>query len=116
VADVEYQIPHFGKLALRTVAAAQPEGRPDHAIGAALVRDGHADADAVQDAFRRQIELTVGELVRWKDGEFAFNRDAEGEPEQGEVSVSVDPQAVLLEVFRKMDEAAREPAHAGAQP
>lgn len=93
-------------VALRAAKAAQPPDQPDHALGAALVKEGLVDAAAVQEALRRQAELTLLELVQWKDGEFAFNR--EGDDLQGSpCAAELDAQEVLLNVFRQMDEDAR---------
>ncbi len=64
------------------------------------------DIVSVQEALTRQIDLTIRALVKWVDGRFAFNRDEDGPP-GSEVAVAVDPQAVLLNVFKEMDEAAR---------
>jgi len=49
---------------------------------------GAGDAAAVQDAQRLQIELTIRQLVGWKDGEFAFSRDGDGDgaPARAEAS------------------------------
>ena len=89
-------------------AVAAPGGeQSDEALGEALVAKGLVDAAAVEAAQRLQIELTVRQLVGWKDGEFAFSRDREAAPARDEGTVSLDPQAVLLEVFRQLDEESR---------
>jgi tetratricopeptide (TPR) repeat protein len=95
--------------ALALAALASPAGaeQPDHVLGEALVREGIVDAAAVHEAQRLQIELTIRQLVQWKDGEFAFSRDAEDPGPRAGGSVSLDPQAVLLEVFRQLDEESR---------
>jgi hypothetical protein len=95
-------------LALGAVATGTAD-EPDQALGERLVREGLVDAAAVQGAFEHQIALAIRELVHWKDGEFAFSREAEAEPVQAELAVAIDPQAVLLGVFKDLDEAARGP-------
>jgi hypothetical protein len=50
----------------------------------------------------------VLELVQWTDGEFAFNREEDGTDSVARLEVSIDPQAVLLDVFRQRDEESRE--------
>jgi hypothetical protein len=91
--------------------AAEP-GRPP--LGELLVRTGMVDAPAVEDAVMRQIEHAIRKLVDWEDGGFSFSRDdAEAPPIL--ISVSVNPQASLLEVFRQLDEEARDAA-AGPTP
>jgi hypothetical protein len=106
------------KVALPALRAALPGGaeQPDQVVGEVLVREGLVDAAAVQDALERQVSLAIRELVSWKEGDFAFSREVDGDAARPELSVSVDPQAVLLEVFKDMDEAARGAAEAGKQP
>jgi hypothetical protein len=84
--------------------AQQP--RSEGLIGELLAREGLVDADDVKKALREQIELAVKEVVLWRDGEFAFNRQ-EGEEERSEIPVEADPQEVLLNVLKDMDEASR---------
>ncbi len=94
-------------LALESVATRQRTDQTDQVIGELLVREGLVGVADVQEALRQQIELTIRELVRWKDGEFAFNREGKSEPASTEIAVSLDAQAVLLNVFKEMDEASR---------
>jgi predicted regulator of Ras-like GTPase activity (Roadblock/LC7/MglB family)/tetratricopeptide (TPR) repeat protein len=99
-----------GKIApeaLERVAARQQTEDSDHLLGEMLTVEGLVDAAAVQQAIREQIELTIRELVRWTDGEFAFNREGESRAAAAGVSVVLDAQAVLLSVFKEMDEATR---------
>jgi tetratricopeptide (TPR) repeat protein len=108
--DIGQLLVSAGKLsvgALRTVAARQGSDPHEHLLGELLVRDGLVDAAAVQEALRRQIELAVREVIGWKNGEFAFNRDENEKSPASEIPVSVDPQVVLLEVFKELDEASR---------
>jgi tetratricopeptide (TPR) repeat protein len=116
--------PGVGELLVRARKVAPPALRalvpagaapPDHAVGELLVREGLVDAAAVMGALEQQIAITIRELVSWTEGEFAFSREAEGDA-QPELAVSVDPQAVLLEVFKDLDEAARGPVETGAKP
>ena len=96
-------------LALESVVARQGTDQTDQVIGELLVREGLVNVAVVQEALRQQIDLTIRELVRWKDGEFAFNREGESEPARTEISVALDAQAVLLNVYKEMDEASRSP-------
>lgn len=75
-------------------------------IGEILVREGLVEPDDVKRALREQIGLAVKELVLWRDGEFAFKRQ-EGEEGKSEIPVEADPQEVLLNVLKDMDEASR---------
>ncbi len=58
-------------------------------------------------ALEAQVWAAIRELVQWTDGEFAFNREEDGYRTEGRVAVALDPQAVLLDVFRERDEAQR---------
>ncbi len=62
-------------------------------------------AEDVRRALREQIGLAVREIIGWREGEFAFNREAPGG--EAELQVEVDPQEVLLNVLKDMDEASR---------
>jgi hypothetical protein len=74
---------------------------PEH-----ILRAGLADARAVEQALTLQLGVALRELIAWKDGEFAFNRDTRPEEPQP-AAVAVDAQAVLLDVVRQLDEAGR---------
>jgi hypothetical protein len=75
-------------------------GAIDAGAAGVLVRRGLVPADAMERALREQAELTLRELVLWKDGTFVFSRDGEGE-----ASVQVDAQSVMLDLYRELDEA-----------
>jgi hypothetical protein len=98
-----------GKISAEALRAVPDE--PHEAIGDVFVREGLTDAGAVKEALEQQIALAVRELVEWKDGEFAFNREAEGEG-RAQIEVALDTQAVLLNVFKDMDEQSRPDAAA----
>jgi hypothetical protein len=91
--------------ALESLAATLGADQPDNLLGERLVRDGLADVQTVQGAFAEQINLAVRELMHWTDGEFTFNREAA--PETSTLSVALDPQGLLLNFFKDMDEASR---------
>jgi len=100
--------------ALETVAARQASTQAGRPLGEMLVQEGLVEASVVQEALAQQIGLTIRELVHWKDGEFAFNefafsRDGESLAASRSVKVELDAQAVLLSVFKEIDEAARVP-------
>lgn len=102
-----------GKLsaeAVRAAAERRSDGRSGGLFGELLVREGLVEVAAVQEALRRQIELAVRELVGWKAGEFAFNHDGESASGGSKISISSDPQALLLTVF---DDSNESPENAG---
>lgn len=88
-------------------ALATAAGEPVAALGGEhILRGGLADPQAVEEALTQQLGIALRELIRWKDGVFAFNREARPE-EPPPVTVAVDAQAVLLDVVRQLDEDSR---------
>ncbi len=98
--------------ALRSIAAADGVEQPDDVLAELIVRGGHADAASVEQALERQVWVAIRELVQWKDGEFAFTREENADPSVARLSIALDPQAVLLDVFKEMDEESRGPVPA----
>jgi hypothetical protein len=88
---------------------------PGAADGAeeALARDGLVEPAALEEAVRRQVALTVRQLHTWSDGEFAFKKDQAGAEADRPGAVRVDAQELLLNLFKELDEAAREPSGPG---
>jgi predicted regulator of Ras-like GTPase activity (Roadblock/LC7/MglB family) len=80
-----------------------------------LLASRATDAATLRAGTQQQIEGTLRELLGWQDGEFAFNREDEGPDPDGEAAVQVDPQALMLDLFREQDEATRDlgPARKG---
>jgi hypothetical protein len=116
VGEILLRTRKISNVALRAVKTAQSSAdEPDHVLGARLVKEGLVDERAVREALRRKIELTILEVLKWKDGEFAFNRDGENEPSGTDGAVEFDAQDVLLNVLKQIDEDARGRAAPGAQ-
>jgi tetratricopeptide (TPR) repeat protein len=92
--------------AVAEVRAGAPRDAPDHVLAARIVGEGLADPATVRDALRRRVEQVVLEVLGWKDGEFAFNREGDAAPPT-EARVEFDAQDVLLNVLKTMDEDAR---------
>jgi tetratricopeptide (TPR) repeat protein len=101
-------------VVLGTVSTGPGAEAPDHLLGERLVQEGAADAAVVGSALRRKVEAVLLEVLRWKDGEFAFNREGEGDP-AGPEALAFDAQDVLLTVVKQMDEDSRSPADRGAR-
>lgn len=89
--------------ALRACGVADGADPLGEALAARVAASGVADAAAISAALEERIALAVRELIGWTDGEFAFTR----EPPGAASPVSVDPQAVLLDVLRQLDEQSR---------
>jgi hypothetical protein len=93
-----------GKVTERGIERARREQRqqPDRQLGSLLVELGFASEDDVRKQLRFQIEQTIYELIRWKDGYFRFE---EGKPvEPGLLSVRVPTESLLMEAARRIDE------------
>jgi hypothetical protein len=69
-----------------------------------LVARGLVPAEPLQQALHQQVEQTLREVVRWRDGHFAFTQEAGDETG---AAARVDPQSMLLELYRQQDEASR---------
>lgn len=110
IGDILLRNRKVSPVALRAIAAQDN----DCLLGTALVRAGAADAASVQEALSQQIEMAIRELFHWKDGEFVFNHEAESPDAGPNVMVELDPQAVLLQLLKDMDEASRAPAALGS--
>lgn len=76
-------------------------------LGAYLVGRGLVDGEAVRAALTHQILEALQELLCWTSGQFAFEPDAAGQSSAAEIEVELDPQYVLLELYRAQDEKQR---------
>lgn len=82
------------------VDGSRPERR---LIGEELERRGHARADQIKAALKRQSSELVYESVRWKHGRFNFDV-GETCPEAEMAQLSLTPGGLLMEGFRRVDE------------
>jgi tetratricopeptide (TPR) repeat protein len=89
---------------LETVATSQDNDDSRPLIGELLVTRGLATSDQIRKVLTEQIHDAIGELLNWKNGQFAFDPEKVTAPLGPDIEVEVDPQALLLEVFRRMDE------------
>jgi tetratricopeptide (TPR) repeat protein len=93
-----------GKLTreqLREAVDAQAE-QPDRRLGAILLEHGHIDRGTLDDVLTQQIQEAVFYLFTWDQGSFFF--EADRKPELGELLISLNPERLLLEGARRMDE------------
>src|SRR6476661_1976898 len=75
---------------------------PGDRLGEILVRRGHITREQLQSQIRIQIEEAVYFLFTWNQGSFQFEPDQR--PEQGAMLVSINPENLLLEGARRIDE------------
>ncbi|MGH7475429.1 MAG: DUF4388 domain-containing protein [Longimicrobiales bacterium] len=75
---------------------------PDEPLGQILVRHGYLDPVKLEQVIRRQIEEAVYYLFTWSRGSFFF--EAGKQPEDTDILVSINPENLLLEGARRVDE------------
>ena len=75
---------------------------PGERLGEILVRRGHITREQLQHYIRIQIEEAVYFLFTWNQGTFQFEPDQR--PEEGAMLVSINPENLLLEGARRIDE------------
>ncbi|HEX5438740.1 MAG TPA: DUF4388 domain-containing protein [Gemmatimonadaceae bacterium] len=84
-------------------AAIGAQGRQrDKRLGEILVEQGTLTREEVHRYIHVQIEEAVYYLFSWTQGTFSFEADVH--PAAGELVVSIDPESLLLEGARRVDE------------
>ncbi len=71
-------------------------------VGELLVEQGALTLEQLHKAIRTQIEEAVYFLFTWTEGTFNFESDVQ--PDQSDLLVSINPEALLLEGARRVDE------------
>ncbi|MEN8374392.1 MAG: DUF4388 domain-containing protein [Gemmatimonadota bacterium] len=83
--------------------ALQEQGRsPERRLGQILLARGWLDEEALRERVRAQIEEAVYFLFTWSQGGFFFEVDQR--PGETEFLVSINPESLLLEGARRVDE------------
>ena len=75
---------------------------PDRRLGQLLLERGLIDGTTLTAYIERQIEEAIYYLFTWKRGNFYF--EAGKTPHHGEILISVNPESLLLEGARRVDE------------
>ncbi|HVB32364.1 MAG TPA: DUF4388 domain-containing protein [Gemmatimonadaceae bacterium] len=78
------------------------ERQRDRRIGELLMDMGYLSREALRQHIREQIEEAVYFLFTWNQGTFNFEADVQ--PEEQEFLVSINPESLLLEGARRVDE------------
>jgi tetratricopeptide (TPR) repeat protein len=86
---------------LQSAIDAQGKHR-DKRVGDLLVELGHITRERLHEHVRVQIEEAVYLLFTWNEG--TFNFDADVTPERQDLLVSINPESLLLEGARRVDE------------
>ncbi len=77
----------------------QADGDDDRLLGSIVVEQGLASKEAMSTVLENQVFLAIGEMMDWREGQFAFSPDSDKEPRLAEVEINLDPQMVLLDVL-----------------
>ena len=76
--------------------------QPDRRLGELLLERGLIDTDTLTSVIQAQIEEAIYYLFTWSRGNFYF--EVGQTPDSGEVLISVNPESLLLEGARRVDE------------
>src|SRR5690606_33719408 len=74
----------------------------DRRLGELLVEEGVLSRSRLEEYIRHQAEEAVYTLFTWTQGSFYFEVDQY--PDEGEVLLSINPESLLLEGARRVDE------------
>ena len=95
----------MGVITKETLKGVDQNTAGEHAlIGGILVKMGVATIAQIKLALRDQVQDAVKELVSWGAGQFAFDPESPVEFSVNDVQIDFDPQEVLLNIFKEMDE------------
>jgi len=86
---------------LETAITRQEQTR-EKRVGELLVEQGVISRGELEDCMRQQIEEAVFYLFTWTQGSFNFETDVR--PERQDFLVSINPESLLLEGARRIDE------------
>ncbi len=75
---------------------------PDRRVGELLVANGFITHEDLSGVIRFQIEEAIYHLFTWSRGSFFFEVDER--PEFADILVSINPESLLLEAARRIDE------------
>ena len=76
--------------------------QPDQKLGEVLVAQGMITQDELTRVIRFQIDEAIYHLFTWSRGSFYF--EADSRPEGADIVVSINPDSLLLEAARRVDE------------
>jgi tetratricopeptide (TPR) repeat protein len=101
IGDILVKAGSITQAQLDTAIAAQDAQR-DRRLGELLVAQGAITRDELHEQIRLQIEEAVYFLFTWMQG--TFNFEGEVVPEEQDFLVSINPESLLLEGARRLDE------------
>ena len=83
-------------------AIAAQDAVPGQRLGGVLLRLGFVSAEQLEMELRRQVEETIYTLFSWTSGTFSF--EADQLPDDSDATVRLNPEGLLLEGARRVDE------------
>jgi tetratricopeptide (TPR) repeat protein len=83
-------------------AVAAQDAMPGKRLGAVLVQLGLLTRAELEHELRRQVEETIYTLFTWTSGTFSF--EAGVQPDDSDATVRLNPEGLLLEGARRVDE------------
>ncbi len=101
IGDILLKAGSISQAQLDAAISAQTLHR-DKRIGELLVAQGAVTRDGLYSQIRLQIEEAVYYLFTWTQGTFNFEADVR--PEEQDLLVSINPESLLLEGARRVDE------------
>ncbi|MCC6319242.1 MAG: DUF4388 domain-containing protein [Gemmatimonadaceae bacterium] len=84
------------------IAIAEQASQPDRRLGEILVAKDFLAREELHQHIKRQIEEAVYYLFTWTQGTFSFEADVT--PDEQDFVVSINPESLLLEGARRIDE------------
>ncbi|MHC4946004.1 MAG: DUF4388 domain-containing protein [Planctomycetota bacterium] len=73
-------------------------------LGEILIQRGYIKKETLTNVLREQMEEAVYDVLNWKDGQFVFFKSVE--PEETDIFLADRMDRLMLEGFRRIDEAA----------
>jgi hypothetical protein len=90
----------------RDLGLENDDGTDDETVAKLLIDAGFTDPEAIRKVKMAQIHASIEEMIEWTDGTFAFH-PMEEEPLVGD-DAGIDPEVVLLQIFKEKDERERD--------
>jgi len=107
---------HLTEDKLREALEEQRKIDPAPRIGEMLLKKGHVKFDQIQETVKFQIEEEISDVFTWKEASFRFQEaesvqelaslleKAAGDVESRALSLSIDPQALIVDAARRLTE------------
>jgi len=85
----------------------QTQNHANTPLASLLLMQKWVARDALYEALMSHVVLVLRQLMTWEAGEFSFDPTVRPELPDAEVGIDLDPQGVLLNIFKELDDAQR---------